>query len=608
MSDIIQLLPDAVANQIAAGEVVQRPASVVKELLENAIDAGADSMQLIVKDSGRTLIQVIDNGAGMTETDARLSIERHATSKIKTASDLFAVRSMGFRGEALASIAAISHMEIKTRREEDELGTRILVEGSEVKEQKPVQTAKGTSISVKNLFFNVPARRNFLKSNQVEMRHIIEEFNRVALANPQISLEMFDNGQPKFQLPASNLKQRIVNLFGKNMDKKLVPVETQTSLLNIYGYTGKPEFAKKTRGEQYFFVNNRFFKHAYLNHAVENAYDQLLPDKNYASYFIFFEIDPQKIDINIHPTKTEINFEDGQSTYAILRSAIKKAIGKHNLTPSLDFENEQDMFPGNPSDKERIKQPDIKVTPGYNPFESSGNTAPAGPQQSRQQQKNNLQNWEKLYQQPDSEQREFKKENIISSDTEEGQDNHDLIHLHQEYIVSSIKSGLMLIHQQRAHERVLYEHFLARLQKEDGNGQKLMFPETVTLAPADSELLEEIQKELKSMGFDMQHKEQNEWEFNATPAGMEGDLQSIIESMLEDYKSQMMNASTDRHSNIARALAKRTAIKKGRRLEKPEMQALIDSLFACAMPEVSVEGKPIIRIITNDELNHKFNE
>ena len=607
MSDVIQLLPDTVANQIAAGEVVQRPASVVKELLENAIDAGADSLQLIVKDSGRTLIQVIDNGAGMTETDARLSIERHATSKIKKADDLFAVRSMGFRGEALASIAAISHVEVKTRREHDELGTRILIEGSEVKEQKPVQTPKGSSISVKNLFFNVPARRNFLKSNQVEMRHIIEEFNRIALSHPKLNLEMFDNGQPKFQLPKSNLKQRIVNLFGKSMDKKLVPVETQTSLLNIYGFTGKPEYAKKTRGEQYFFVNNRFFKHPYFNHAVENAYDQLLPEKAYASYFIFFEIDPQKIDINIHPTKTEVNFADGQSTYAILRSAIKNAIGKHNLTPSLDFENEQDMFPGKPPDKGQIKQPEVKVTPGYNPFESSGSSGSSKPQQPDQQQKNNLQNWEKLYQQPESQQENFKKENIISSDTEEGQDNNDLIHLHQEYIVSSIKSGLMLIHQQKAHERVLYEHFLARLQEEDGNGQKLMFPETVTLAPADSELLEEIQKDLRAMGFDMQAKGQNEWEFNATPPGMEGDLQSIVESVLEDYKSQMMNASTDRHSNLARALAKRTAIKKGRSLEKPEMQALIDSLFACSMPEVSIEGKPVIRIINNDELKNKFN-
>ncbi len=608
MSDVIQLLPDAVANQIAAGEVVQRPASVVKELMENAIDAGADSVKLIIKDSGRTLIQVIDNGAGMSETDVRLSIERHATSKIRSADDLFAIRSMGFRGEALASIGAISHLEIKTRRENDELGTLLGVEGSEVKEQKPVQTAKGTSISVKNLFFNVPARRNFLKSNQVEMRHIMEEFNRVALSNPQIAFELHDNGYIRYQLPSSNRKQRIVNLFGRQLDQRLVKVEVETTLVSVYGYTGKPEFAKKTRGEQYFFVNNRYFRHPYFNHAVENAYEELLPDKSYASYFLFFEIDPRKIDINIHPTKTEINFEDGQSIYAILLSAIKRALGKHNLTPSLDFSTEQSMQQVPPPPDGPVKQPEIKVTPGYNPFDSDKNGFAAGKGDSRTS--SNRENWQELYKRPQAEQETpttGHQQSILSSAEGEDRSGGELMQLHREYIVTSIKSGLMLVHQQRAHERVLYEHFLQRLEKSDGPTQKLMFPETVNLSPADDELLNEIKNEVKALGFELKPGGDHKWEFSGTPVGFESELQSVIESVLEDFKSQMMNARVDRHSNLARAMAKRTAIKTGKRLEVEEMQSLINSLFACSMPEHSVDGKPIIRVLGKDELKQRFN-
>lgn len=611
MSDIIQLLPDAVANQIAAGEVVQRPASVVKELLENAIDAGADTIKLIVKDSGRTLIQVIDNGAGMSETDARLSIERHATSKIKKANDLFAIRSMGFRGEALASIAAISHLEIKTRLADNELGTLIQVEGSEVKVQKPVQTAKGTSISVKNLFFNVPARRNFLKSNQVEMRHILEEFNRVALSNPDISLELFDNGHAKFQLPAGKLKQRIVNLFGKQLDQRLVPVEVDTTLVRIYGFTGKPEFARKTRGEQYFFVNNRFFKHPYFNHAVENAYEQLLPDKAYASYFLFFEIEPSKIDVNIHPTKTEINFEDGQSIYAILRSGVKKALGKHNLTPSLDFDVEQSMQQMPLSPDRPVKQPEIKVSPGYNPFESQSGSASGAGFSPSQRQRHNQENWQKLYAQPQAEQQKIpddsSQHSITPSDNNMDEPAGELFQLHREYIVTSIKSGLMLIHQQRAHERILFEHFLNLLQKSDGATQKLMFPETVTLSASDDDLLDEISSDVRALGFEMKKIKSQTWEFNGTPVGFDKELQSVIESVLEDYKSQMMNPRTDRYSNLARAMAKRTAIKSGKKLEEQEMQSLINSLFACSIPEHSIDGKAVIKVISSDELKQRFN-
>lgn len=606
MSDIIQLLPDSVANQIAAGEVIQRPASVVKELLENAIDAGADTIKVIVKDSGRTLIQVIDNGSGMSDTDVRLSIERHATSKIKTANDLFSIKSMGFRGEALPSIAAISHLEIKTRRHEDELGTLLQVEGSDVKAQKPTQTSKGTSISIKNLFFNVPARRNFLKSNQVEMRHIVEEFNRVALANPGITMELFDDKQPKFQLPASKLKQRIINLFGRMQDERLVPVEVETGLVKIYGYTGKPEFAKKTRGEQYLFVNNRFFKNFYFDHAIANAYEHLLPEKAHASYFLFLETDPAKIDINIHPTKTEVNFEDGQSIYAILRSGVKKALGKHNLTPSLDFETEQSMQYTGTAKAGPVKQPEIKVSPGYNPFESNKGGPSFSPQASSQRESSNHKNWQELYKQQ-SDDTGHSEQRIIPSEEEEQRTNSDVFQLHGEYIVTSIKSGLLLIHLQRAHERILYEHFISRLQTTDSSSQKLMFPETVKLNPSDAELFDEISRDIKALGFDFKKQENCLWEFSGTPAGFHQDLQSVIEAVLEDYKSQMMNPSVDRNSNLAMAMAKRTSIKVGKKLETEEMKTMINSLFACSIPEYSFDGRPVIKIINKDELKQRFN-
>ncbi|MFO8087741.1 MAG: DNA mismatch repair endonuclease MutL [Bacteroidales bacterium] len=604
MSDIIQLLPDAVANQIAAGEVIQRPASVVKELLENAVDAGANDIKVIVKDAGRTLIQVIDNGSGMTSTDLRLSIERHATSKIKTAHDLFAIRSMGFRGEALPSIAAISHLEIKSKRQEDDLGTILTVEGSQVTNQKPVNTAKGTSISVKNLFFNVPARRNFLKSNQVEMRHVLEEFNRVALANPGIAMELYDKDQPKFQLPSSNLKQRIVNLFGKQHDQRLVPVNVETTLVNIHGFTGKPEFAKKTRGEQYLFVNNRYFKNFYFNHAIENAYDRLLPEKSHASYFLFFDIDPKKIDINIHPTKTEVNFEDGQSIYAILRSGVKKALGQHNLTPSLDFETEQSIASSGFDSNRTPRQPNIKVSPGYNPFEQKS----GGPISQSRKDRHNRENWSRMYEQtPDTDQ------NAATTASQDAQSEPDLsssgeiIQVRGEFIMTAVKSGVMLIQQQRAHERILYEHFLQRLQNEDGSSQKLMFPEKITLNPSDSDLFEEIKEDIQALGFAMKKNDAHQWEFLATPAGFKHNIQTLIESVLEDYKSQMMNASFNRHTNLAMAMARRTAIKTGKKLVEEEMKSLIDSLFACSMPQQSLDGKPVIQIIRHDEIKEKFN-
>src|SRR5476651_2882851 len=402
MSDIIQLLPDAVANQIAAGEVVQRPASAVKELVENAIDAGADKIQLILKDAGKALIQVIDNGCGMSVTDARMSLERHATSKIRKAEDLFAIRTMGFRGEAMASIAAIAQVELKTRRMEDELGTQIDIEGSEVMKQEPCQCNAGTSICIKNLFYNTPARRNFLKGNAVEMRHIIDEFQRVALANPQIFFTMHHDGQEVYHLPASQLKQRIVHLFGNNYNQRLVPVEEDTSIIKLHGFVGKPEFARKTRGEQFFFVNNRFIKDAYLNHAVLTAFEELLPDDTYPLYVLFIDIDPSKIDINVHPTKTEIKYQDEQAIYAIIRSAVKRSLGRYNITPSLDFDQENSIeHMITPVPVEQIVQPSVHFDPDFNPFSAQ---PPASPSRENTSYSNSNyqkaaipQNWDTLY-------------------------------------------------------------------------------------------------------------------------------------------------------------------------------------------------------------------
>ncbi|HTD42504.1 MAG TPA: DNA mismatch repair endonuclease MutL, partial [Mucilaginibacter sp.] len=478
MPDIIQLLPDSVANQIAAGEVVQRPASAVKELIENAIDAGADKIQLILRDAGKSLIQVIDNGCGMSLTDARMSFERHATSKIRKAEDLFAIRTMGFRGEAMASIAAIAQVELKTRRHEDELGTCILIEGSEVMSQQACSANTGTSISVRNLFYNTPARRNFLKSDPVEMRHIIDEFQRVVLANPGIFFTMHHNGQEVYHLPANSLKQRIVHLFGNSYNQRLVPVEEDTSIIKLHGYVGKPEFARKTRGEQFFFVNNRFIKDAYLNHAVLTAFEELLPDESYPLYVLFIDIDPSKIDINVHPTKTEIKYQDEKSIYAIIRSAVKRSLGKYNITPTLDFDQENSighLITEKPM--EQIVQPTISFNPDFNPFAKEVPKAERGTTYSRdtsEYQRTPIpQNWDTLYEiskRESSVQQEMHGEVTIPVQEQEVSKSSErqLFQIHNRYILSQIKSGFMLINQQAAHERILYERFLHQLDNHSG--------------------------------------------------------------------------------------------------------------------------------------------
>lgn len=608
MPDIIQLLPDAIANQIAAGEVIQRPASAVKELLENAIDAGADDIQLIIKDAGKTLIQVVDNGCGMSDTDARLSFERHATSKIKQAADLFNIRTMGFRGEALASIAAIAQVELKTRPAEEEVGTQVIIEGAEVKKQTPIATPVGTSLAIKNLFYNTPARRNFLKSKTVETRHIIDEFQRVALAYPELSFKMYHNGMEVFHLPAGNLRKRIINIFGNNYNERLVPVEEHTPVLNIQGFIGKPEHAKKTRGEQYFFVNNRFIKSPYLQHAILGAYTDLIPSGAYPLFVLFLDLDPTRIDINVHPTKQEIKFEDEKIIYAYLNSAVKRALGKYSITPSIDFEAESSFSPF-----------------GKNPyFEEAGKTAQAvktmqqasGPHSFQQQRPSP--GWEafltntmeqKIEQEPDA---------IIvpsqmgspapqQSQQWEGPEEIKPYQFHFSYIFATIKAGMIIIDQQAAHERVLYERYIRALQHTRMATQKTLFPQTLHLNTADAQLLKDLLAEVNTLGFDIQEFGQSDFVVHGLPADMEGqNEQQIIEGLLEQFKMHEAELDIAKRENLARSLATQTAIKKGKALSEKEMRKLIDELFACQDFYKAPNGNRTFVKYTVQELEQQF--
>jgi DNA mismatch repair protein MutL len=617
MPDIIQLLPDSVANQIAAGEVVQRPASAVKELVENAIDAGADKIQLILKDAGKSLVQVIDNGCGMSLTDARMSFERHATSKIRKAEDLFAIRTMGFRGEAMASIAAIAHVELKTRRHEDELGTCIIIEGSEVLSQQACSANTGTSISVKNLFYNTPARRNFLKGNPVEMRHIVDEFQRVALANPNIFFTMHHDGQEVYHLPATALKQRIVHLFGNNYNQRLVPVEEDTSIIKLHGYVGKPEFARKTRGEQFFFVNNRYIRDAYLNHAVLTAFEELLPDESYPLYVLFIEIDPSKIDINVHPTKTEIKYQDERSIYAIIRSAVKRALGKYNITPTLDFDQENSighLITSKPL--EQIVQPTIAFNPDFNPFATEVKKADREPSfrhSAGEHQRTAIpQNWDTLYEiskREEQAQQEMHTESTISVQEQEVSKSSErqLFQIHGRYILSQIKSGFMLINQQSAHERILYERFLQQLDNHSGTSQQSLFPQSVTLQSSDFELLKELLPDVRALGFDIREFGKNTVVVEGIPADLSNVAEhALLEHLLEGFKNNLAILKLDKRDNLARSLARNGAIKAGTRLSLEEMNLLIDQLFACQMPNLALNGKPVISTFTLNELAERF--
>lgn len=614
MSDIIQLLPDSVANQIAAGEVVQRPASAVKELLENAVDAGADKIQLVIKDAGKALIQVIDNGCGMSVTDARMCFERHATSKVRKAEDLFAIRTMGFRGEAMASIAAIAQVELKTKRHEDEVGTLIQIEGASFVKQEPVATANGTSIAVKNLFYNTPARRNFLKSNPAEMRHIMDEFQRVALAKPGVSFSLHHDGAEIYRLPASALKQRIVHLLGSPYKERLIPVEEETSIINLKGYIGKPEFAKKTRGEQFFFVNNRFIKDAYLNHAINKAYEELLPDDHFPLYVLFIDIDPAKIDVNVHPTKTEIKYLDEKSIYAILHSAVKRSLGKYNISPTIDFNQETGFSQMiTPKAQEDIVPPSIAFNPDFNPFAAdtpSRRDYSAAKKYTASPVTGNA-NWESLYE--ITEQKKISQASLQWEDDQADQEyapvQKQFMSLHNRYIISQIKSGLMVIDQQAAHERILYERFLLHLENKKGISQQSLFPQTVTLTPNDYELAKSLLDDIRNLGFDVREFGKNTLVIEGIPVDLGGSSiheTRLFEQLIEGYKNSQQELKLDKRDALAKSMAKTSAIKAGTVLDQQEMHTLIEELFACNMPNISIYGKAIIQTITLSEIVQKF--
>jgi len=615
MTDIIQLLPDHVANQIAAGEVVQRPASAVKELLENAVDAGSTKIDLIIKDAGKTLIQVVDNGCGMTETDARMSFERHATSKIKNADDLFAIQTKGFRGEALASMAAIAHVELKTKIVDIDLGSQIIIEGSEIISQEPVSCNNGTSISIKNLFYNVPARRNFLKSNGVETRHIIDEFERVALTHPDVHFTMNHNGNEVFNLASSGLRQRVVNVLGKKYNDRLVPIEEYTNILNVTGYIVKPEFSKRTRGEQFFFVNNRFIKSTYLNHSVTSAFRELIAKDQFPSYFIYLEVEPNTIDINIHPTKTEIKFEDEKSIYAIIHSAVKNSLGKYNIAPSLDFTQETSFNVPPLKEGQTIVQPTIKVNPGFNPFETNKESSINSFKKKNlsQQQlsanldfldQNNSQNSKSADNISDNTGLEQNWSGLLDTETE-----IKTYQLHRKFILTQTSSGLLIINQQRAHQQILFEQFIFELNRNTAETQKLMFPKTIELNNSDFELIREVLNEIKNIGFDIEVFGKNTLAINGLPIGVEeGNCEKIIEEFIEQIKNNANEISANNKNALAMSLARSSSIKNGRKLSSEEMNTLVDQLFACENPYHSPNGKPIIIKINEEELNQRFDK
>lgn len=640
MNNIIQLLPDSIANQIAAGEVVQRPASVVKELLENAVDAHAKHIQLIVKDAGRTLVQVIDDGVGMTETDARMCFERHATSKIRQANDLFAIRTMGFRGEAMASIAAVAQVELRTRQAADEIGTLVRIEASELKAQEAVSTPVGTCVSVKNLFYNVPARRNFLRSNAVEMRHILDEFQHVALAHPEIAFSLYQSDLETYNLPAGKLSQRVTGLFGKPYRDQLIPCQEGTDYVSITGYLSKPEFAKKTRGEQFFFVNKRYVRHNYLHHAIMTAYEGLLPDESYPFYVLFIEIDPSHIDINVHPTKTEIKFDDERAIYAVVQSAVRKALGMHHLAPVLDFDVSSG-FMFNPTTENRVNGSGLKTTgdttsegetEGRNTVivrDSAVNRSNPAFVEADYRQQNNHKNWKALYedfqeafpsekvQSGDSEQIVLTLESkvnrlpgdTISPPAERLEQENVAYQLHQSYIVAQVSNGIMLIDQRAAHERILYEKFLQTLSKRNGTSQQVLFPKVVELNPADFELLSEITDEIKSLGFEIGILGRNTVAVQGIPADAPvGNEKELLEGLIEQFKWHQAELNLGRRENIARSLAKRSAIRHGHRLTSPEIQMLIAGLFASSNPNYTPDGTPTLVILTMDKIDSFFSK
>ena len=611
MSSIIQLLPDHVANQIAAGEVVQRPASVVKELLENAVDAKATDIKLIIKDAGKSLVQVIDNGQGMSVTDARLCFERHATSKIRQAEDLFSLHTKGFRGEALASIAAIAHVEMKTKQEQEELGTHIVIEGSKFVSQDVAVLPKGTSFSVKNLFFNIPARRNFLKSETVEHRHIVDEFQRVALAHPNIHFTYFHNGSELYNLPQSNSRQRIVNIFSGKTNEKLVPVNEETEIVTIQGFASKPEFAKKNRGEQFFFVNNRFIKSGYLHHAVMAAYEGLLKDGNQPSYYLYLNVPPNTIDINIHPTKTEIKFDDEHALYAILRSAIKHSLGQFNVSPVLDFDRDSNLdTPYNYKDQE-ASTPTIQIDGNFNPF--SDDTPNKHFTSYRKTE--NTANWESLYVglKHDSEEIsnvEFESDEVTGSlfnENEIEQASNKMYQIHKKYIVNPIKSGMVIIDQNRAHQRVLYEQFLTNMTVHQASSQQLLFPLNLFFSKSEMKLISELQLSLVNTGFVFDASNEDHLVISGLPVNVtESEVSIVLEQLIGDLSDGIPDSSFSQNDSIAKSMAKSLAVKTGAYLTEKEQENLVNGLFACKDPNVSPFQKPTFITMRVEDIDKKF--
>jgi len=614
MSSIIQLLPDHVANQIAAGEVVQRPASVVKELLENAVDAKATDIKLIVKDAGKSLVQVIDNGNGMSVTDARMCFERHATSKIRHAEDLFTIHTKGFRGEALASIAAIAHVELKTKQEFDELGTHIIIEGSKFITQDPSVLPKGTSFAVKNLFFNIPARRNFLKSETVEHRHIVDEFQRVALAHPSIHFTFIHNGSELFNLPSSNLRQRIVAIFSGKTNEKLVPISEETEIVQVNGFISKPEFSKKNRSEQFFFVNNRYIKSGYLHHAVMAAYEGLLKDGMQPGYFIYLEVPPNTIDINIHPTKTEIKFDDEHALYAILRSTVKHSLGQFNVAPVLDFERDPNLDTPYHYQNKDASTPLIQVNSNFNPFAEEKATMNFGGSTYRERKTENA-HWESLYVGLKNDTKEiesfsFEQEAVSSSlfnDTEIQESKNRTYQIQKKYILSSIKSGMMVINQKRAHQRILYEQYLKNMTVQQASSQHLLFPLEIYFSTNEIYLMKELKTALENTGFIFDAIERDKIIISGIPIQVtESEVSIVLEELVNDLQDGIPESSFSQNDSIAKSMSRSLAVKTGTYLTEKEQENIVNGLFACKEPDVSPFNKPTFITISVDDLDKKF--
>jgi DNA mismatch repair protein MutL len=613
VSDVIQLLPDSVANQIAAGEVIQRPASVVKELVENSLDSGAGEIIIHIKDAGKTLIQVTDNGCGMSPADVRMAFERHATSKIRNANDLFAIRTLGFRGEALASIAAIADIEVRTKRYDDETGTFLHITATNVILQEPAGCSNGTSSQVKNLFFNVPARRKFLKSDTYELKNIITELQRVAIPNPEIGFQFYHNNNLLHDLPAANLRRRITGIFGKGINQNLIPVHSITSIVSVSGFTGLPKFARKTMGEQFFFVNRRYMRHPWFHKAVMQAYEKLLPGDSFPSYFIFLDVDPAGIDINVHPTKTEIKFENENTIWQIINAAVREALGKNSIVPSIDFDQEGSIdIPLPPKQGTIVPEPFTDINPDYNPF-SLPEMQGYNPDRSSRRERTNLLNWEHLYaghEQGGAISEEHQNPVDLNSrfpETPTRFSGRKVLQLKQKYLIFPVKSGVMVIDQRRAQERILFEQFLDILKTNQTASQQVLFPHTFELNGADAGLLKELLPDLLALGFDIREFGKDTFIINGVPGILESNSPvAIVEKLLEEFKNSPMDAHNKMREQVSNSLAKASAMNYGEELLPNEMEHLIDQLFACSSPNFTYDGKTVLTIIPMEEVDKYF--